>query len=517
MSLIINFQWYHLPLAAVLSLLALFIFTFIYKALWMPSIRLKHLQKQGVKLVKISGLDAPGDMARTVEKYGDGLISIKKEITENPDTKMFAFQIGPVIAFSPANPSYIKEFLAKDYTHYTKTQFSAYHGLILGKSLLFKHGEDWKVLRKLTSQAFQFDVISASLSKIEETADWLYDRAQNGNLEKFRAQNEFQMGTGEVVGKIFFGDNLSKYSIEGRSICLTLADLVGDITRCSMNLLFFLFGMKLVNLNLLPSHRRIRRNINQFKAVCQQIIDAQRASGKKTQGFLQTFFDARLDPEFSRFVTDEVIIDQFILMFVGGTDTTSHVLSLSMYYLVKNPEMRKRIEAELDEVWPAGKPVDMGTLNKLEFMHAFIKEVLRVGSPIPLMIFREAMKKHTLLDIEIPKGTLLALPYIASHVNPKYYKNPEQFDPDRFLRKDPEEGFNKEPFAFMGFSAGPRNCIGQHVAMIKAKIFLAKLLRRFEFKLPDSYNLKMNFSDFYEPNDPLVFHLTPKDKSNTSK
>eukprot|EP00331_Platyophrya_macrostoma_P010168 CAMPEP_0176430014 /NCGR_PEP_ID=MMETSP0127-20121128/14018_1 /TAXON_ID=938130 /ORGANISM="Platyophrya macrostoma, Strain WH" /LENGTH=513 /DNA_ID=CAMNT_0017811857 /DNA_START=15 /DNA_END=1556 /DNA_ORIENTATION=- len=505
-------RWYHLPLAVILSFVALTVYLFIVKVILAPYRAKKHFEKQGVKFVKLFGMDVEGDKKRLLDKYGDALITFKQEVDANPNIKMFAFQLGPLVAFSPLDAAYIKEFLTVDYTYYKKHDVLDFVNLLLGKSLISTNGDEWKVLRKLSSKAFHFDVLSANLQAIEETADWLYDRAANGNLEKFDAIDEFQQGTGEVVGKIFFGDNLSKYTVNGKSICLALADLVGEVSACTTSLIFYLYGINLVKMNLLPSHRRALRNIKQFKAACQKIIDAQRKSGKKTQGFLQTFFDAQSDPEYSRVVNDDVIIDQFIVMFIGGTDTTSHVLALAMYYLEKNPEMRVRMEKELDEVWPEGTPVDISKLNKLEYMHAFLKEVLRIAPPITYMIHRQAIKDHKLLDIDIPKGTGLSIAYFAQHVNSKYYKNPEQFDPDRFLRKDPEEGFNKEPFAFMGFSAGPRNCIGQHLAMLKGKIFLAKMVRRFEFKLPADYKLQMAQNDFYEPRNPLVYHLSPKTK-----
>lgn len=274
-----SLRWYYFPLACLLSLITLFLVAFVYKAVWEPLRRIKHLQKQGIKHIKLFGLDAEREQAKIIETHGDGLATIKKEIEENPDIKMYSFQIGPIVAFSPAHPTYIKEFLANDHINYTKTEFGDFMALILGKSLLYKRGEEWKILRKLTSKAFQFEVLAASLSKIEETADWLYDKAQNGNLEKFKALDEFQIGTGVVVGKIFFGDDLSQYCIDGKSICLALADLVIDITRSTISLPYFLSGMKLVKLNLLPAHRKIHRNVKRFKAVCQQIIDKQRAKG----------------------------------------------------------------------------------------------------------------------------------------------------------------------------------------------------------------------------------------------
>jgi cytochrome P450 len=453
-----------------------------------------------------------GEFDRECDVHGDALMAIRKEVTANPDAKMFAFETGPLISLSLADPAYIKEFARLDATHYAKADMLEGITLIIGKSLLVNSGEKWKVLRKLSAKAFHFESLAANLQKIEATADWLYDSAENGNLEKFKTIEEFQAGTGEVVGRIFFGDNLSEYQVNGEPFTRFLTELFADVNLVFNDVWYALFGTRFVKLGLFSFHRKVVKKIKIFKKVCQQILDVHRKKNKKTEAFLQIFFDAQSDPEYSGIVTDEVIIDQFIMMALGGVDTTSHVLSLALYYLDQNPETKLQMEKEVNEFWPEGTPVDISILNNMKYMNAFIQEVIRIGGPFSWMIYRQAQKDHKLLDLNIPKGMLMSLFYGAPHMNTKYYKNPEKFDPDRFLRQDPEEGFNKEPYAFMGFGVGPRSCLGQQLAMLKAKIFLAKFVRRFEFKLPSDYKLQMNQTFIYGPREQIVAHLSPKDR-----
>ena len=147
--------------------------------------------------------------------------------------------------------------------------------------------------------------------------------------------------------------------------------------------------------------------------------------------------------------------------------------------------------------------VDMDSVNKMEELHCFLKETLRMTTPIPVAMDRIAVKDHKLGDVDIPKGMRVKPDYFAVAYDEKYWTEPEKFNPERWKGKI-------DPSAFLPFLAGPRNCIGQHLAMIEAKVIVSEFLERFEFKLKDGYQLKMIYRFLYEPEDEILFDLKPK-------
>ena len=98
--------------------------------------------------------------------------------------------------------------------------------------------------------------------------------------------------------------------------------------------------------------------------------------------------------------------------------------------------------------------------------------------PVPIYI-RTASEDQILNGKCIPKGAALKVFVYMIHRDEKYFPDPERFDPDRFL---PENSANRHPFAYVPFSAGKRNCIGQRFAMMEEKVMIANILRKFEIK-----------------------------------
>ena len=128
------------------------------------------------------------------------------------------------------------------------------------------------------------------------------------------------------------------------------------------------------------------------------------------------------------------------------------------------------------------RPVQPSDLPHMQYTERVIKEVFRYFSVVP--IFARSCPEDFQLPSGhvVPRGCHLAfwLPYV--HRNPRWFPDPDRFDPDRFL---PENCRGRHPFAFVPFSAGPRNCIGQRYAMMFLKTVAAALLPRLRFELPD--------------------------------
>jgi cytochrome P450 len=146
----------------------------------------------------------------------------------------------------------------------------------------------------------------------------------------------------------------------------------------------------------------------------------------------------------------------------------------------------------------------------MDYLTAFLKETLRMATPATTIMHRVALSDHKLGNLEIKKGTTLATAFMGNNFSEEYFDEPLKFKPERFYDKNSitNENLAKNPYAFIPFSAGGRNCIGQHLAMNEAKIILGLFLRTFNFDLQDpNYKLKMNQTFMHEPRDPLIYVL----------
>lgn len=117
----------------------------------------------------------------------------------------------------------------------------------------------------------------------------------------------------------------------------------------------------------------------------------------------------------------------------------------------------------------------MKELNDMKYLECCIKEALRLFPSVPMM-GRQLNEDVQVGEYLIPRGTTALICTYMLHRDPHVYKNPEAFDPERFL---PENTKGRHPYAYIPFSAGPRNCIGQKFAILEEKIILSSIFRKY--------------------------------------
>uniref|UniRef100_A0A671LEK1 aromatase n=1 Tax=Sinocyclocheilus anshuiensis TaxID=1608454 RepID=A0A671LEK1_9TELE len=155
-----------------------------------------------------------------------------------------------------------------------------------------------------------------------------------------------------------------------------------------------------------------------------------------------------------------------------GHDTTAASMNWALHLIGSHPEVQKAVQAELQEVFD--RHVGVEDLKKLRCLECVIKESLRIFPSVPLLLLLCCSVAD---GFKVPKGVnAVIIPY-ALHRDPRYFPEPEEFRPERFL---PENSKGRHPYAYIPFSAGPRNCIGQRFAMMEEKVVLATILRHFD-------------------------------------
>jgi len=239
------------------------------------------------------------------------------------------------------------------------------------------------------------------------------------------------------------------------------------------------------------------------------MIDETEKSGKRENNLLWALLDLRKNGDEDDDLTDAEILANFIGLFTGGSETSSHLISSAIYFMWKNPEVLRRVKEEVDQVFANEDSIKLEDVNKMEYMSNVIKETLRLGGPISLLQPRIAMRDDEMCGVKIKKGTVVNYYHNVYYMNERYYPNPLEFNPDRWSAKS-AEGHKEEPFANLPFSAGPRNCLGQHFAQIMIKMVLGFFVKSFDFEFAPGYMMVMTQKTTYEPLDPRKVWLRPK-------
>lgn len=196
--------------------------------------------------------------------------------------------------------------------------------------------------------------------------------------------------------------------------------------------------------------------------------------GKKRRAFLDMLLKTTDDEGNTmshRDIQEEV--DTFMF---EGHDTTAAAMNWALHLLGSHPEAQRKVHQELDHVFGTSeRPINTEDLKKLRYLECVIKEALRLFPSVPFFA-RTICQDTSIRGFTVPKGSTVVIVTYALHRDPRYFPEPEEFRPERFL---PENSTGRPAYAYVPFSAGLRNCIGQRFALMEEKVVLASVLRSF--------------------------------------
>ncbi|ETN66930.1 cytochrome P450 [Anopheles darlingi] len=200
--------------------------------------------------------------------------------------------------------------------------------------------------------------------------------------------------------------------------------------------------------------------------------------GRHKRALLDTLLDARID---GKPLTDDDIREEVDTFTFAGHDTTASAMTFLLYNVAKHPDVQDRLYEEiLDEFGPESTELTLSMINNLRYMDLVIKESLRLYPPVPI-IARIATENTEVLGERITRGTSVAVDIFLMHRSEEYFLDPDRFDPTRFEGMRDTDTFN--PYTYIPFSAGSRNCIGQKFAQYEMKSVLVKILQHFSVRL----------------------------------
>lgn len=432
------------------------------------------------------------------------MASPKEASKRIPGCKYLVSNLNTKILYALRDPAYVRECVHKQ-DLYHKADFLKTLVYIFGNGLVTAEGNVWKRHRKIISSTFNYEFLKANIKTIQDTTKEFLDKISPADYDRYSILDRVQDITGQVVGRIFFGESLANYDYQGTPLTKMLAEVMAELCLVSRSPLIVLFGPKVLNIPFIPSYKSLMDKVRGFRAICTRIIQDRKANPQQSNDLLGLLLETQKSEDPEQRFTDDDIIDEFGTFFFAGMDTTGHLATMALYNLSQHTEWLEELEAERKSTYNKEKVITAETLQSMDVLHSILKETLRFCNPIPGIVPRQAVVDHDLLDLKIKKGDVLTFELFSIFFNEKYFDNPFSFDPTRWKREP-----KLDPYAFIPFSGGSRNCIGQHLAIMEAKIIISEFLEKFSFKVQEGYKLRMAFRLTYEPADELIFLLTPK-------
>ena len=381
-------------------------------------------------------------------------------------------RLGPLTYHLVSEPALVSEVLQERAANYVRdTRSSRNVRLVTGESLLTAEGETWRRHRRLAQPVFHQQRL-AEWAEImtqasAETAERWERAARDGTT--LDLGSEMSRVTFTVVGRCLFGVELGE---QAGAIEAALPVLLEEL---------FLRTQHLASLPLwlpLPRQRRFRGALAAVDHVVSRIIAARRQQPGERTDLLGLLLSAR-DVDGSA-LSDEELRNQIVTFLLSGHETTASMLTWAFALLARHPDEQRAVESELTTMdFAAGGVRRIGALASLPRVTAVLQETMRLYPSI-WIAERRVVAADELGGFEIPAGSsVIVVPYIT-HRLVQWWPEPDSFRPERFLGGEPRTvGGN----GYLPFGAGPHACIGQHFAMMEAKIIFASLTARFRLRL----------------------------------
>jgi cytochrome P450 len=387
------------------------------------------------------------------------------------------------------HPQHIEQVLVGKTGNFVKGMTSRANPELFGNGLLTSEGDFWRRQRRLSNPAFHRASLARYAEVTIEEAARLMDTWKPGETRNIH--NDMMNVTLRIVLRSLFGtevgDNMRiiEPALEAIMVSSSGFNSIAFYLRVPTpsRKLHFLAVQKLNEIvySLIARGREKLEAEGSVANADQSAPAVQAAGGAKD--LLTLLLTARDDDGNS--MSDQQLRDEVITLLLAGHETTALNLSWTWYLLAQHPQVEEKLHAELDAVL-GGRAPSASDLPKLQYTDRVIRETLRLYPPA-WRIFRKTEGPLRVGDYLLPAGSNIVLSQWVTQRDPRWFSEPERFNPDRWS----DESAAKLPrFAYFPFGGGPRVCIGAGFAMMEATLLLAAIAQRYRMRLAPNQRVK---------------------------
>ncbi|XP_077483786.1 cytochrome P450 3A24-like isoform X2 [Amblyomma americanum] len=429
------------------------------------------------------------------------------------------FEMGKAVLFV-ADPKLVKDVLVKDFKSLPNRRTANFNEPLLDNVMSMADVEKWQKVRPASIPAFSVGALRKMVSLIEDCAlvttehlKGAASREENIDLKLF-----FWDYTMDVTARCVFATRLDSHSDrENEFVTRSKQILPKGVTLRILLIIIFPKFAKMIGLSLLPPGV-----LQFFRDVLQRIINNK--SEEQEESFFRLLMNAHeerggntaesstdrdnrlfnLNSDIEREdssgttekLTEEEAMAQCILFFIGGQEKAGSAIAFTLYLLAVHPDVQEKLRKEVDECFTAhGDRPGFDEVNKLEYLHCVVSESLRMYPPVP-RLERAPCQDYVFGDtgIKVNKDDIVTVPVYALHHDPQYFPDPLTFNPERFNEQNMA---SIQPYTYLPFGAGPRNCIATHFALHTVKLCVLHTIRNVLLVRTEQTKVPLEFRNGY--------------------
>ncbi|XP_071961006.1 cytochrome P450 2U1-like [Antedon mediterranea] len=355
-------------------------------------------------------------------------------------------------------------------------------------SVVFENGEEWKTHRKLIVTGLRhFGMGKRSLEEQIRTEAEQLCKEIGRKSGKFDPLTCINNAVSNIICSVCFG---KRYEYTDAKFNELLSNLNAIFNRSHFGKLEFVMP---IILKLFRKHQQYVNNVIQFfdshMKEHTDTFDKNNIRDLLDMILLQIEEESMVNAGSSKLISTKAIDSLWrstLMLFLAGTDTTTNTIMWFLQYMICYPEVQQRITTEIDNATNGGeRSLTVGDKLKVPYFEATICEVQRLSNVAPGVVMHRTTADFVTPNdgYTIPANTDFNVNLRVIHTDPKYWKDPLQFKPERFLDADQKTLIKRD--AFMPFGIGRRACLGERLAKMEIYIFTSSLLQRFKVELPD--------------------------------
>jgi cytochrome P450 len=419
------------------------------------------------------------------------------------------FRLGHQHVYLVNNPDYIEKVLVYDHRNFTKGKRLQLAKSLLGEGLVTSEGDLHNRQRRIIQPIFHPKQITTYGKAITDYASTLNHKWKDGDT--YDMLKEMMQLTLSIICK-----SVLNYDVEAEAedvgkaltICRNYSKRLQSPLGQILNKIPILPNVKgakkaredldkLVYGFIKERRERPESDSKSYDDLLTRLLQAQdtagstpTAGGKSTSSITigENASNSTTDTSSHSGMSDKQVRDEVMTIFIAGHETTANALTWTFYLLSQNPDIEKTLLGELETVIDSNRTPTVNDISKLKFTDKVLRESMRLYPPV-WSIGRYVDNDYTLGKYTIPAGSTIIMSQYVMHHDPRYYNEPERFDPARWST---EAKSSLPRFSYFPFGGGIRACIGESFAWMEGILILATIVRQWKMLLVPGQRVELD-------------------------